>query len=275
MADEPHLLKGIPDAHAIRVAGQQETLQQKQEQQMPRDKREQPANEEEEQPESTGELLPQWWHYRIELGRLLLEQKNLELSLFTSLSEDALAEERKDRRKRERDLQRIKARIAELEQRIASLEWEETHRSQEPQHIEIDRQIQGLVELLGIYTNYYQHTIAETDAIMHGDLTTLTQLMSTKKSLLQRVGILQQMLNLSLFRELGEDDAKRIKASGILSDIHSETTRILDRENQNSVELRNQKEEVKAELGRRTTGAQAISKYATVTRSSRFIDTTK
>jgi hypothetical protein len=41
------------------------------------------------------------------------------------------------------------------------------------------------------------------------------------------------------------------------------------------VELRNQKEEVKAELGRRTTGAQAISKYATVTRSSRFIDTTK
>ncbi|MCD4830107.1 MAG: hypothetical protein K8R90_11825 [Candidatus Cloacimonetes bacterium] len=278
MAEDNHILTAIPKVQRIRIASRRESPQPRHNgEQQRRDDHEQQDGQPRQEP--AAEATPQWWHYQIELGRLLMEQKNLELSLFTSLQEEDavpdLPSERKERRSRDNHLLRIKGRIAELEQKIANLDWAETHRTASPEKLELDRQMQGLTELRELYRQYYSNTEQETEMIGKGDLPTLHQLMNTKKDLLERAHVLQEMLDIELFRGRSEEDAERAKANRILSDIHSVMNRILDRENQNSVELRNQKEEVKAELGKRNAGAKAISRYANALRQSRFVDTTK
>ena len=278
MAEDNQMLKVIPKVQPIRITSRRDTPRQRQGQGEPEENERDLHDEQElhEHHEETMQQAPHWWHYRIELGRLLMEQKNLELSLFTSLQEEnQLESEKRDLRERENRLRRIKGRISELEQKIASLDYEEAHRAEHGEHLAIDRQLQGLRELRGIYREYGRLTMQESDAIMHGDLTTLHQLMAAKKSHLERIHILQNLLDLHLFEDRAEEDAKRAKANRILTDIHSEMTRILDTENQNSVELRNQKEEVRAELGKRNAGAKAVSRYASAPRHSRFVDTTK
>ena len=279
MAEDNQMLKAIPRVEQIRVTARRESPQQRREPGQEHQDEQEAQDQQFEQREPDSETSPQWWRYRIELGRLLIEQKNLELQLYASLQEgdeeDELHADRVERRDRETRLRRITGRIAEIEQKVANLEWEESHTEPSPEKLAVKRQLKGLEELRDIYTEYLDLTHQETTAIIQGDLVVLRSFMDQKKHLLERVHILQDLLDMEMFKTRDEEDAKRVKARRVLDDIHSVMTRILDQENENSVELRNQKEEVRAELGKRNAGAKAISRYASALRHSRFVDTTK
>jgi hypothetical protein len=229
-------------------------------------------DEERPKPFQRPELLPDeqnrrnllWWGCHLEIGRLLIEKRNIELALFTQLSEAVSADH-------ERNLARIHQRIGELERRLLELEGSEKTDDNSP----ADPVVTNLDTASALYDGYIALTENETASINADDLDTLDGIMQRKSELLERIEQVQTGIEFAAFQALPEGSEKRIKADGIIADINTKIRTILDQENTNSVELQNRREAVRVELTRGTAGTRVISKYANTEQRPRFIDTTK
>ena len=210
----------------------------------------------------------QWIHYNLELGRLIIEKKNLEISL--------ISEERKagSRDYVESKIELIKKQITELENKIVGLDLSKMQIPDTPS-TNIDTQISYLSKLHRLYGVYLEITFKETSAIEKEDLDTLHLLMEQKSTILQSIHTTQNNILFDVLKNLPEKTEKRTKADSILTDINVKIKQIIDSENKNSVELENQKEELRLKLGKKSIGTRAISKYASAHMRSHFIDTTK
>lgn len=135
--------------------------------------------------------------------------------------------------------------------------------------------MKSLAKLHRLYSVYLEITLNETTAIEDEDLDTLHLLMEQKSTILDSIHTTQKNILFDVFKNLPEKTEKRTKADAILTDINVKIKQIIDSENKNSVELENQKEELRLKLGKKSIGTRAISKYASAHKRSHFIDTTK
>ncbi len=210
----------------------------------------------------------QWIQYNLELGRLIIEKKNLEISLYSeerkSGSRDYVASK----------IELIKKNISELENKIVALDFSSLKLPESPVD-DVNTQIKYLSKLHRLYNVYLEITSNETSAIEEEDLDTLQLLMEQKSTVLDSIHTTQNNILFDVFKKMPEKTEKRTKADAILTDINVKIKQIIDSENKNSVELENQKEELRLRLGKKSIGTRAISKYASAHMRSHFIDTTK
>lgn len=265
----------IASLNRIRVAGRKENGQQP-------DGKEHDAQQKE--PPERPEILPathstedvQWWSCQLEIGGLLVEKRNIELALYTQVEGHGDANEA-DRAEQERELVRIHQRIAELERRLTELDARNHHAETPlpptPDHI--DDSIRNLEQMGRLYQGYHELTDQEGVAIDREDFPTLSSLMKTKQDLLERIRQVRESIDFPMLQALEDGSEKKAKASEVLSDINLKIRQILDKENLNSVELQNRKEEVRNELARHRPETRAISRYAVSDQRPHFVDTKK
>ncbi len=276
MYSEENGLPGVREIHSIRIAERTGSQQQQQRDQHAQEKQHGERDEEQDQKNaSTHEYIDNsdFIFYTIELGRLLIEKQNIEQTLYT----DSIGEEPDDHDsdRDHVDLEQVKIRIADLEQQIANLGTASHPVSPIEPDLQLDFSVGQLRNLEIAYGKYYERTERETEAIEVEDLDRLRKLMTQKKRLLEYIRKIHGAINYDILRNLPKESQKKTKANAILSDINLKIRRIIDKENENSVELQNRKEEVRVELGKKNAGMRAISKYATMKPDSHYIDTTK
>ncbi|MCD4651353.1 MAG: hypothetical protein K8S56_06155 [Candidatus Cloacimonetes bacterium] len=212
--------------------------------------------------------------YIMELGRLILEKRNLELSLYTGENTNEIP----DNEEKE-NLHRIIGQIAELEHKIQALDSDSrpTQPLSEDEITEtyLSYQIDRISKLLLVYREYHGKSRDESTAIEVENFPQLDKLMKTKRQMLMQIRKLQQKISLSSFDSLSEDHPKKIQANDLLADINNELNKIIDMENKNSVELESQRKEIRKKLGNRGKKVKALNKYSSKDRTAHFIDTKK
>jgi len=282
MSDDNDLVKGISETQAIRIAERRGSAHQKPQDQKHQSKQKKKnfIKQSEFSINDDENHIAEWIHYNMELGRLIIEKKNIELTLYTRI-EDEINQKEEEKKStdfeviiKEKKLQLIKKQIIEIEQRISELSPDEFSESSNDETV-VDVQLRKLLKIKQLYRQYEIKTEAEEQTISEEDLAGLKQLMDEKSFLLNQISKIQNSVVYSVLRELEEKSLKKIKANEFLSDIHTKMTSIIDLENKNSVELQNQKKEVQLRLEKRNAGVRAISLYANAKNKSHFIDTTK
>ncbi len=275
MYSEDNGLPGVREIHSIRIAERTGSEQQQQHGQHAQEKRQKEHEEEQDRidslsHESAGNT--DFIFYTIELGRLLIEKQNIEQTLYAdSITHETDAPEETTHV----GLERVQAQIAEIEQRIANLDSAVHPVMPIDDETQLDFSVGQLRNLEIAYGKYYERTERETEAIEVEDIIRLRKLMNQKKHILEHIRKIHGAINYDALRSLPSESQKKAKANAILSDINLKIRRIIDKENENSVELQNRKEEVRVKLGKRSAGMRAISKYASMKPDSHYIDTTK
>ncbi len=276
MYSDENGVPGVREVHGIRIAERTGSQQQQKEQHS--GEQQQKSREEEHQEilhqEKAGN--PDLIFYTIELGRLLIEKQNIEQSFYAeSIITGTEPDSENESEVHGPDLDTVKNRIAEIEQQISNLDYTRHPVETVKDEDIIEFSIGHLRNLEIAYGKYYERTERESEAIHIEDLDRLNNLMAQKKKLLSHISKIHAAIDYDTLRSLPSESQKKIKAIAILSDINLKIRRIIDKENENSVELQNRKEEARVELGKRNAGMRAISKYASIKPDSHYIDTTK
>ena len=273
MVPEDNGLPGVREIHSIRIA--ERTGSQRQ----PHDQHAQDQQKKNREEQDHSGMLAQeqaentdFFFYTIELGRLLIEKQNIEQMLYAgSITGDVGQTDETTHV----ELERVQGRIAEIEQRISNLDTNLHPAIPIDDDTQLDFSVGQLRNLEIAYGKYYERTERESEAIEVEDLDRLRKLMNQKKHLLDLIRKIHGAINYDALRSLPSESQKKTKANAILTDINLKIRRIIDKENENSVELQNRKEEVRVELGKKSAGMRAISKYASIKPDSHYIDTTK
>ncbi|PID30097.1 MAG: hypothetical protein CSB55_00295 [Candidatus Cloacimonadota bacterium] len=215
-----------------------------------------------------------WSKYNIELGNLILEKRNLELILFTVYDRKSPKDSSLPSEEYEKKLKIVKAKILNTEQKLLQLKPEEFKKMLEEKEMNAENDFNKLSDLSLLYSEYFKLTEKESESIQCRDFDGLEQSMNQKEIMLNKIIDKQNSINFNMLRDLPEKSEKKTKANLILSEIHNKMNKIIEKENQNSVELQVRKKEVFDELGKRNAGARAVSKYTVSKFKPYFVDTT-
>lgn len=205
----------------------------------------------------------------IDLANLLIKRKNLEVTFYDLVMQkeivkgDALQQ-------LENEIGAIRYKILEVDSEIENYDIDT-----KPQANEDKIGLKFLNELLFLYKRYAKLASNESETIASEKFENLAEIMPLKNTTLDKIESTQKKINYQHLNELEPSDEKRIKAEKILSDIKAVINEIIEKEEQNSVELQSRKKGLQYELNKMNSNLKVIKGYSRVSKKPRFIDTSK
>lgn len=224
-------------------------------------------NHKESQKEDLSHLdLPQM----IELGRLLLSKRNIELKMFVRIKKES-PQENAFFTNIDSDVLLIKSKLAEIDKNIADINFYQFSSIDE----EEDNTIDKLTDLSSLYGEFLKLAISEDNALNEDNIDDLENVLQEKETILTQIEQLQKKIDFNIFKKYPPDYSKKVKANEILVDIQSKMNQIVKIEDQNSVNLQNAMDDTKMKICDQEKSNKMISKYSSSGKKSYFIDTTK
>ena len=213
-----------------------------------------------------------------ELGFLILKKRNLELFLFTKLmqtrknNDGTIESSFEDSTQVQQEIHLIQMKMFELEKEITELQ---SRVFTVKEYSDEDDVFSKLLILVKEYQDYLDQSIKENYVLLEQGGEEISQILEVKEKILHNIEKYQRQVPFEYFKDYSPEHPKKIKADEILSELHNIVSEIVKIEDQNSVELQNQKESLKSEMKKQNKGVQAISKYVKGDLKSHFINTTK
>ncbi|MCB5249528.1 MAG: hypothetical protein RBS16_00740 [Candidatus Cloacimonadales bacterium] len=200
----------------------------------------------------------------IELGRLLLLKRNIELRIYIDYKKNDAKSDA---------VILAKNKLIDVESSLFNFGTNKA-KGQEIE-IEEDEILINVEELKLQYIKMQDLVEQERDSILNEDDDSLERVISLKNSILDEIDKLIRKIDFNYIKQIPSGSENKIKVDAIISDIHSVMDMIVKIEDENSVKLQSAIDNINAKLANQDSNAQAISKYSKSKVNSHFIDTTK
>jgi len=202
----------------------------------------------------------------IELGRILLKKRNTEMKLFQNLQLN-----KENTQPDEQVINILQVKIAQYERDLQELKQNKTIENTEI-NLTMEDQILYLEKLYSTYLVYNECIIEAKRIININDIEFLDNIIRQKESILNQIDDIRNSIDLSFIKNYSVSKEKKLKADQLLADIHLLINKIIDEDNQNSIQMKKILDKVKISLANIDIEKKTISKYGQKNIKSHFID---